>query len=421
LLLTSKSPKEKQPIDRVALVPSFKNSEARATSLTTEEDTNLQEMNTEPRRSPALAATSPVFGETDQNKDETSRLPTDPGKPSVLGALGGKDLLQEMKLKQEKRFSRSPMLSEDKKDATKDTSVQETIKTSEDDQKEQEEEYARENVNKDLCSKKAHTQCKLTSPTVDAKKDLNDNTTDSALLSLPMTVTPSSNLSKASPTHSPRTVLQLRRPVSVVEECGPFEEPPQSMTISTPELMIPDGVGTKSRPLPPVKPRPAILPRPKKRDSDKDCDYEDTLASESALLTKPPLPAAKDAPVTELSCLELRSKPRIQEEGIVTDSATLRLSVKDKIKRISQAQRVSDIQCHIPATVQQKTASLSRDTKLSESMPEDSHINGKTETIKNETLSTEDCSSTLEKTENLILSEKPESSQPEKTDDEIMV
>lgn len=81
-----------------------------------------------------------------------------------------------------------------------------------------------------------------------SKKDLNDNTSDPvpSSLSAPSSMSVKPPLppqqSKA-PTLTPRTVLQTKRPVSTVEEGGQIQEIPQSMTASTPELLLGDSPG----------------------------------------------------------------------------------------------------------------------------------------------------------------------------------
>lgn len=83
-----------------------------------------------------------------------------------------------------------------------------------------------------------------------------------------------------------------------------------------------------------------------------------------------PLTDVTDSQSSEMSDLELRTKPAVQDEGVVTDSATLRLSVKDKIKRLSQAKSGTDVSSPAPLSVQQKTSSLPRDTGFNENLTE---------------------------------------------------
>lgn len=91
--------------------------------------------------------------------------------------------------------------------------------------------------------------------------------------------------------------------------------------------------------------------------------------TENITASSTPSPTIAEKINADVPSAELRLKPRFQEEGIVTDSATLRLSVKDKIKRLSQAQGKNDIQSQTPS-FKQKAFTLPRDSQQPEKMPE---------------------------------------------------
>ncbi|KAH9494586.1 F-actin-uncapping protein LRRC16A [Bulinus truncatus] len=125
----------------------------------------------------------------------------------------------------------------------------------------------------------------------------------------------------------------VKRPMSSIEEHQPCENITKSMTTSTPELTFSDGL--KARPAPPPKPRSKQL----KRDSNPDENKDITEIKEDPSLVE-----------------------AIPSEGIVYDSATLRLPVKEKIKRLSQALENKDNSNHSAHLSGAKEISL--DTQL---------------------------------------------------------
>ncbi|CAG5130851.1 unnamed protein product, partial [Candidula unifasciata] len=426
-----KSPREKPAFDRLAILPPFKKLETRATSLATAEDTTLEVTHTGEQKledKTTLSVTVPPSNETESHKDEGSKLPTNLSKMSGLGVLGV--LLHEIKLTQEKRLSRAHTLEEnchkyvyhlqDESDSPKAREV--SKKTGEDSQREHDIESSTNDARR---ASKFKQLPEPASGDTFSKKDLNDNTSDSAPTSLPAKPLLPPHQSKM-----PMLVPRTKRPVSTVEEGGHIQEVPNSMTASTPELLLGDSPGSKPRPTPPVKPRPPVLPRPKKRDSGKDFGAEETLASEGMLpatIKSPSLVMSQtdisESNSSQVSDIELRTKPSNQEEGVVTDSATLRLSVKDKIKRLSQAKGGAGSQSQATLSVQQKNSSLPPDTSLTENVAEELQGNGKVGSSKAETATPEqDNSAPGEAAEDkLVCSQTPDSCLLSQPDDEIMV
>ncbi|BFZ13041.1 hypothetical protein BsWGS_16081 [Bradybaena similaris] len=408
------SKREKPVYDRVAILPPLKKIEARSTPLATAEVTTLEVTQTEADEKQTVAVTVAPSNETESHKDEVSKFPTNVSKMPGFGVLGGKNLLQEMKQTQEKRFSRSLLLEEDDTNSPK---VKEgNKKTDGDNQRQPDMESSIDDAKK---VSKLKQQPEPAPADGHSKKDLNDNTSDPVPSSMSVKPSPPPQQGKA-PTLTPRTVLHAKRPVSTVEEGGQIQEIPQSMTASTPELLLGDSPGSKPRPTPPVKPRPPVLPRPKKRDSGKDLAAEETLAIKSPS-SSTPLTDVTDSQSSEVPDLELRTKPAVQDEGVVTDSATLRLSVKDKIKRLSQAKGGTDISSPAPLLVQQKTSSLPRDTSLNENLTEELEGDDNVFSNKTETTTPEREKSALKQEDKPILHPTPDTYPLSQPDDEIMV
>ncbi|KAI8790988.1 leucine-rich repeat-containing protein 16A, partial [Biomphalaria glabrata] len=126
------------------------------------------------------------------------------------------------------------------------------------------------------------------------------------------------------------TSSSMKRPLSSLEEHEPSDSIPQCMTVSTPELSLTDGAHPKPRPPPP--------PKPPKRNVNTDQNKDVSELEKSPVISTP-------------------------NEGIVYDSATLRLPVKEKIKRISQAMENRDSSSQLSHSTSPSQSSLVACTK----------------------------------------------------------
>ncbi|XP_059156102.1 F-actin-uncapping protein LRRC16A-like isoform X2 [Physella acuta] len=319
---TPKTPKIKIPVDRVAILPPVGVTVSQRTTSVTEGDSSsgVDEVKKDKPRGTEM-------------KEDNSKHPQSLAKVHV--ALGGSTLFQEMKENQ--RFSKyMPSLDESKKSSN---SLNETNNN----EKERTDEGEEERLS---LSKHSH---QLTTSTSELHKNEAEHV-DTAVAARPAEAF--SSTSKLQPPH-PRVTSGSRRPVSTVEEAEFVTDIPTCMTVSTPEVFFSDASGSK--PKPPTKPRPAVLPRLKKGLSSSDDNTE---------VSSPTTPVAPSAAnqVDTSECLRPAS-----DSGVVYDSATLRLSVKDKIKRISQK---SDSQSILPSNLN-PTAVQKDDDQLKETHPKD--------------------------------------------------
>ncbi|XP_035826873.1 F-actin-uncapping protein LRRC16A [Aplysia californica] len=430
-----KVPREKPNPDRPALLPPSRVVEPKAPTLATEEDTSLDGENkvAENRKSGGVE-------EESEKPDTVPKLPAGLAKVGGLGALGGRNLLQEMKQRQEKRFSKvetSPQ--EESKEPVPDSpkSPETNNNISGSTQKSEPGEKSRSAVpSKPLPLK----------PEVVKKEPAADQQTPpepvAATPSPPPKPASSPTLSAtkvpsvAAPAPAPRVLLPPKRPLSTVEtKPRQSMEIPRSMTTSTPEVLLDDSAPSSSkdtaaapvpaarpRPPPPIKPRPPVLPRPRKQDvEDTTAPKPSAPGSEVTSPTSPKPDSAlpelkKEAPEVKKEAPEVKKEaPEVKKEdnvtptpppvsqpsdtppevtgntaasdsspsdapddsGIVYDSATLRLSVKDKIKRLRQSQVLpptagSDSSAAVQLA-KQKAMSLPKDAKLPDTIPEDSN------------------------------------------------
>ncbi|CAL1543968.1 unnamed protein product [Lymnaea stagnalis] len=327
-----------------ALLPPSK---VKAPTLAAEEDFSLGVEDSKKR----------AHGE-DERKDEVSKLPAGVVKMPGLGALGGKNLLHEMKATQEKRFSKFPpsTVEEDRKkevkapEEKKRDSQEDKLKTPGVDEDRNKDLKPAPEANNNISLRHLEpadvSRSRPSSSEEHENKDHNDSSGHTSVLR-PLTK-PSAPPPPSKPALIPKARFGSTRPVSTFEEGDEVEDIPKSMTTSTPDYLFANSSlsATSTRPTPPVKPRP-ILPKPRRsgtgaEDADIESSSPPSTPSSATSLSAPPTIITTSEVTANDSYGSSKTEPTAPASGVVYDSATLRLTVKDKIKRLSKNNETSE-------------------------------------------------------------------------------
>ncbi|KAK6185439.1 hypothetical protein SNE40_007675 [Patella caerulea] len=281
------------------------------------------------------------LSEEKETNDTVSKIPASSSRTGM--GLGG-NILLEMKQKQEKRFSQQVKprtLPKEKDDHEANNNVIDKNKA----QKTQENKTVLKPANNETTTAVDNGSLEASDVTSSSKSDdtkralIPNANKASSDVKKPLCIPVEPVVTEKSPRAPPRALQPPKKRVSPTQPA----DTEATVTLDTKPTVVPRSV----KPPPPTKPRPPAL-APKPRAS---------------------LRTSKDVTDSNIQSEEvkLRDKP---ESQIVTDSATLRLSVREKVKRLSKAPIEESPLISSPT----KSKSNSTDSKPHSSSDEGEHV-----------------------------------------------